>query len=225
MDPLRKILAENIERHRVASKLAREAASTAAKAVEFVKQTERAIAEFDGINQKVATERATAIKAAIAAGKKPDFSLSPELAGALSKRVEAENQLVAARQAAASLATEAADAQADERRAMGDVQSIANAIVTEEIDDIARAVQSAEAAATAALIKLHAADQIAKYLPGGGAKFSKLATNVMFAPSSKELMAGGLHGKAISTDAAASNWKEYACALCNDASAVLPEAA
>jgi hypothetical protein len=226
MAPLRKILAENIERHKAAAHLAREAASTAAKAIEFVKQSEHAIMSFKILDEKIAAERACSIKSALAAGERPQFELSADLANSVAELFEAQNQLAAARQASAALATEASDAAAEQRRALEQVQSYASAVVNEDIDNLALAIQTHEAAATGLRIRLHSAEKLAKHLPGGGARFSKLATMVMFASSPKELIDGTLTSGRLVTDATIGAWREYFDTLCTDATATLePEVA
>jgi hypothetical protein len=137
MDHLRKILAESIADHKAAAERSAAAASTADGASAFVKATQARVDSFATIDARVSGERATAVKAALAADKQPSFALSADLAEALADRVEAQNQLDAARQAAAALASDANEASVDERRRLGEVQAIVNAIVTEEIDDVA----------------------------------------------------------------------------------------
>jgi hypothetical protein len=217
---LRQILKENIEKHRVASARAADAAETAAKAVEFVKATETAIGAFHGIDEKVAGERALAIRVAISEGKQPRFELSESLAGAVSAKLQAENHLTAARKAAADLASESVDAQAEERRELAAVQEIANLIVSDDIHEIALAVQSAEATATGLRIKLKAAEQIAKWLPGGGAKLSRLTLDQMNAPSPKEIVGMNRTPAHNSIGVMADSFRQYHTALCSNAEEV-----
>lgn len=124
-----------------------DAEKAVAGAAAFVTMLESKVQRFADLDAKVSAERAQAVKAAISKGGVPIFAPSPDLAVAMAERVEAENQLTAARSALAELQREAAD----HRKRLAEVQievgRKVEAVVIAETSQIADQIATLESRA------------------------------------------------------------------------------
>jgi hypothetical protein len=144
VDDVRARLADAIGRLADATTATAEAAAVLDGAKRFLRQVEGEIADAGDVEAEVATARANAIKSALAAGRAPSFELSPELTAATVAKAEAENQLQAARQAAALLAVEHSDFQLAEAEARRCVDLLITDVLVDEADALAAELFAAE---------------------------------------------------------------------------------
>lgn len=102
----REALRAAIEAHDAALAAAKSAEATLARAAAYHNELTNKLAEFADVDARVASERADAIRAAMANGTAPVFEVSAELSAALAKKLDAENRLEAAKQAVSALHAE-----------------------------------------------------------------------------------------------------------------------
>lgn len=129
-----------------ADELARVAVAGADRLVAEIAAT---LATFECVGERIAAERAEEMRAAIAAGTRPSFTASAELADAIVQKGEAENQLAAAQQARSTLQAEADAARHRCTQAANAVAAAVNDVIRFEADEIARRVAALEAEARA----------------------------------------------------------------------------
>jgi len=226
---LRKELADAIGNHGEA--VARTALSAQAvdRAKGYIRSLESEIESFAGIESAVAESRAEGIKASMIGGGTPSFALSPELQGAVAKRTETEATLSAARSAAAALSGQHSDAIASEQEAKSDLDGAVNAVMLDEIEDLAREIRFFESQVMALRAKLHGASKVWIVLNGSRApaRFTlpRLAVETLHAKSAREeieSLNSAAHKDAI---AKADRWRAYFAELQSDANALFdPEA-
>ena len=101
------------------------------------------------MDDRIAAERAAALKAAMVAGLSPSFADVPALTQNSAERSEALNRLNAATQATAELAADASAAERNAKAAKDELAAAVLAVVAAEADAIAEKILELEAAAFA----------------------------------------------------------------------------
>jgi hypothetical protein len=138
-EQLRAELRLHIEQRDAATITRDKCRDAADRATEFVDKLEQEFEEFSSIDNRIIAERASAFKRALANGQAaPMLSLSPELVAANAKRLDAESQLAAARQAHAALMQELNDAEKTFAMHQQNVERAARAVVAFHADSMAR---------------------------------------------------------------------------------------
>lgn len=148
MSAARTTLAVSIESRRMARAALDDAEAAVNGARRFVTDLEAKVTGFEGIENKVARERAEAMKAALAAGQIPSFALSSSLATAVVAKAEAEGELTAARQALRDLDDDAARARSTVTSAEREVDAAIEAVLAEEAAAIFAELKRLEAELT-----------------------------------------------------------------------------
>jgi DNA repair exonuclease SbcCD ATPase subunit len=144
-EQLRAELHLHIEQRDASLSLRDRARDAASRATEFVEKLNNALAEFDNVDSRIIAERASAFKRALANGQAaPMLSLSPELVAANAKRLDAESQLNAAKQAHMALIQELNDAEQTYAAHQANVEKVARAVVAFHADAMARELAALE---------------------------------------------------------------------------------
>jgi hypothetical protein len=216
MSALREELRAAIYAAFIADSTLRAAEAMADRAREFVRNIERSIEGFADVDARISSERADDIKAAFAEGREPSFDLSLELTKAIASRAEAENRLSAARQAAATLAGEHADAQAHERKAKQAVAAAVAAVAAQEAAVIAVEIDRLETAALALRARLGGGtSSMVALLP-----ISEIVKRVLRASDKSDIAVRNMPAW-HEAQAADAEWREFVKGLAVDGSAEL----
>lgn len=144
MSDARKKLAAAIRLREAADEALRDATTALDGALRFVGDIEARVAAFAEVDAKVAAERAAEVKAAVTQGRVPDFSPSRDLAEALAAKVEAENEITAARSAVRELDREAGEARAALDRRRDEVARAVEAVVVEVAAEFTEKIEALE---------------------------------------------------------------------------------
>ena len=142
---LRHVLHVAIEQRDLAQQRRDKSADAVERASQFVARLEDNLAAFADTNERIARSRAEAFKQSLAIGDAmPMLSLSPELAAAAAKQLDAANQLDGARQAYESLSEELTSEQQTLDRLQADVERSARVVVARHADAMARELMALE---------------------------------------------------------------------------------
>ncbi len=142
---LRHDLATKLEERDSALARRDKARATADSADAFIGELQARVDAFDAIDAQIANERALAFKAALAKGDAmPKLTLSPELARASTARLDAENNLAGAKQAAAALNEELAVTERTLAQCEANAKAAAKAVVAQHANAMAHELSQLE---------------------------------------------------------------------------------
>ena len=128
---LRAALAAKIRERNLAQSRRDQTAEAVKRAANFVGRLEANLAAFADTDSRIARSRAESFRRALAEGDAtPMLSLSSELGKAAAQKLDAENQLDAARQAYKALALELAEEQASLDRLKADTRTAAKHVIS-----------------------------------------------------------------------------------------------
>lgn len=210
-----------IEGHQAAAEGTANALKNLNAARGFIRSIEGRLADFTDLDSRISRERADAIKEALAKGEAPSMAVSPELAQANAERLEVENQLSAARQAASSLAGDHAQAQAAEGAAKQEVQNAVLAVAKVEAAAIAMRLREIQAEEIELTAKLMAAEMV--WINGKPLPLGRDVTDAICAPLAKDLVGTRNTPAELRFRRLRSDWDSFIARLAIDADAVLEE--
>jgi hypothetical protein len=221
---VRGVLRSAIEAHKDAAEATAGALKNLDGAKSFVRSLEARVQSFADLDARISKERAVAIKAALAAGERPSMDLSPELAASNAEKVEAENQLSAARQAAASLAADHAQEQVKEVGSRQVVQHAAADVFAAEIGAMIERLKEIRAEEIRLVAMIMASD--ITWLNGGNiwtgrAQIIREGLNIVHEPAARDLVQTVNTPAAKAFRSAQSALSAFAKQLATDADAVL----
>lgn len=200
-----------------------EAADIFDRAQRFVADCESECATFDDVAMAVNSERAEAVREALAAGLSPTMALSPSLLDRVNAKREAGTKLESARQALGTILGDLEEAQAAEQRAKGYVADAARVVLQAGAEALAQDVFQIEQelltrrCSLAAVENLWAASSDGQSRP---LRISQAAMNVMNDPGIQHKMASYNSPVARLKDSEAAKWSSYASRLLADPDAV-----
>lgn len=167
MNAARQTLANAITRRDAAAASLRDAQAAVASARGLVADLAVTVAGFSSIDERIAAERAASLKAAMKAGVAPTFETSAELADAVARKAEAENQHRAARSALDELTKEAGEAQTDFDRAFDEVSAAIEGVLQAEASELTAEIERREAELMRLRIRLQPIDMLHRPVSGG----------------------------------------------------------
>jgi hypothetical protein len=156
----RESLAAAIAERAAAEEAVRLAQESLEGADRLVDDLTAAVEAFAGVGERIAAERSAAVKAAVAAGTRPVFDPSPELADAMTRKAEADNQLSAVRQARDDIHRELTTGKTALAMARERVGAAINAVIRDDAETMAKEVEAIEAKAAAIRIKIDGAQHV-----------------------------------------------------------------
>jgi hypothetical protein len=199
-----------------------EAAEIADRAQRFVNACESEVVAFGDLNLAANSERAQAVREAMAAGVAPSMVLSAELMERMRGKVAAEQKLESARRAAGALRSDLEAAQQHEALCKGYVADGIRSVCEFEAEMLAVEIATLEDEVLGRRARLHAIDSV--WLPdstgaGKPLSLSQSALAIMGAPSAQESIRSFNSTAQRLVAANEALWNEFARKLMVDPSA------
>ena len=174
----------------------------------FVEQLEKNLAQFENVDARIQASRAQAFKQTICEGRALGVApLSPELSAAAAKRLDAQNQLEAARQARDELIATSDGQQAKLTLRQSEVEAAAKNVLVDYATNLVNKLAEAEHSAAIMRSRLYG---LTSLRPGGMFHAPEVVKFLRSGPANASVQ-GGAEDRRY--------WDNFLAALCENANA------